>query len=112
MEMRALVLFLALGGCSQTTVADGADLSQPRDLATAAAADLAGVDFAGADLARPAADLAGADLAGANACEAAGGVCVPGDFVQPMCMTGWHEDVAIEMANPGVCGLGICCIHD
>jgi hypothetical protein len=55
-------------------------------------------------------DLAG-DL-GQNACAAAAGYCQPGDFVQPMCKMGWHEDHAIEMANPGVCGLGICCVSD
>jgi hypothetical protein len=96
--MRAcLVLLVCLAGCNDrglpSPVGDGGS-------------DLGNADLAGADLARP--DLAGTDLG--NACLAAGGYCQPGDFVQPTCKAGTVESQSIEMANPGVCGLGICCV--
>jgi len=45
-----------------------------------------------------------------NPCEAAGGYCDPGDFVQPICKAGYLEDTQLEQSHPGVCGLGICCV--
>jgi Kazal-type serine protease inhibitor domain len=52
---------------------------------------------------------AGACPPPANACTAAGGYCAEGDFVKPTCKPGYGEATEIEAANPGVCGLGICC---
>ena len=49
---------------------------------------------------------------GCNACEIPGGYCDPGDYVKPNCKSGFHEDGAILEANPGICGLGICCVPD
>jgi hypothetical protein len=53
---------------------------------------------------------AGACKTTKNACEAVNGYCDPGDFVQPMCKAGYVEDELVTKNNPGVCGLGICCV--
>jgi hypothetical protein len=53
---------------------------------------------------------AGACKTTKNACEVAGGYCDPGDFVKPTCKPGYNEDESITQNNPGVCGLGICCV--
>lgn len=44
-----------------------------------------------------------------NACAEAGGVCEYGDFVMPTCAPEYGTDFSITEANPGTCGLGVCC---
>src|SRR5581483_2967147 len=107
--MRFLVLLAMLAGCSQRNLGSSGGA---QDLGGGGSSDLAGADLAAVrDLAAPI-DLARlGDLSG-NACTLAGGDCAEGDFVPPMCNSGSHEDHAIEMANPNVCGLGICCMPD
>jgi hypothetical protein len=43
-----------------------------------------------------------------NACDQAFGYCAPGDFVEPMCKSGYASSPTITAT--GVCGLGICCV--
>jgi hypothetical protein len=45
----------------------------------------------------------------ANACARTGGYCDYSDYTQPVCLEGYFGDSALTTANPGVCGLGICC---